>query len=156
MDGDGHIHISKKGYTTIEIVIEIRDIACLAKIKNRYGGSIKSISHGNAFRYRLHHKQGIISFINDINGMLYNPIRINQFKTLCDLYNISIVSSPSLQYNSAYLSGLFDTDGSIYMNVTSNQVFITISQKNRELLDLICTIYGGKVYAANTKKTAFK
>lgn len=156
IDGDGNIYISKIGYCIIEIVIEIRDIACLAKIKNRYGGSIKSISHGNAFRYRLHHKQGILSFINDINGMLYNPIRINQFKTLCGFYKISIVSSPFLLYNSAYLSGLFDTNGSIYINVSSNQVFLTISQKNRELLDLICSIYGGKVFAYNAAKTVYK
>lgn len=156
IDGDGHIHISKKGYCTIEIVIEIRDIACLSKIKHRYGGSIKTISHGNAFRYRLHHIEGVLQFIHDINGMIYNPIRILQFKNLCNLYNINIIPSPDLYYNSAYLSGLFDTDGSIYINISSNQVFLTIGQKNRELLDLIPSVYGGKVYNSNTKKTAYK
>lgn len=156
LDGDGHIHISKLGYCTIEIVIEVRDIACLIKIKTRYGGSIKLVSGGNAFRYRLHNKQGIVSLIHDINGMLYNPIRIGQFQSLCNLYNITITSNVPLLYNSAYLSGLFDTDGSIYMNVKSNQVFLTITQKNRELLDLISSIYGGKVYYTNKKKSAFK
>ena len=156
IDGDGYIGITKKGYCTIEIVMEVRDIACLIKFKNRYGGSIKSISGGNAFRYRLHHKQGLIQFIIDINGMLYNPTRIEQFKKLCNLYNIDFSKSPNLNFNSAYLSGLFDTDGSIYMNITSYQVFITISQKRRYLIDMICSIYGGKVYNANKDKTAFK
>lgn len=156
IDGDGYIGITKKGYCTIEIVMEVRDIACLIKFKNRYGGSIKSISGGNAFRYRLHHKQGLIQFIIDINGMLYNPTRIEQFKKLCNLYNIDFSKSPDLYFNSAYLSGLFDTDGSIYMSITSYQVFITISQKRRYLLDMICSIYGGKVYSANKDQTAFK
>lgn len=156
IDGDGYIYISKKGYCTIEIVIEIRDIACLSKIKNRYGGSIKSVSNGNAFRYRLHHKQGLLSFIKDVNGRLYNPIRINQFQKLCNLYNITIMKPFSLKYSSAYLSGLFDSDGSIYIAIATNQVFITISQKDRGLLDLVSSIYGGKVYSANANISAFK
>ena len=156
IDGDGHIHISKKGYCTIEIVIEIRDIACLSKIKQRYGGSIKPISHGNAFRYRLHHKEGVLQFISDINGIIYNPIRIQQFSNLCNLYNMKMTPSPTLLFTSAYLSGLFDTDGSIYINIESNQAFLTISQKNRELLDLVSSVYGGKVYSANAKNTAYK
>lgn len=156
IDGDGSISISKKGYCTIEIVIEIRDIACFSKIKHRYGGSIKPVSHAKAFRYRLHHIAGIKIFINDINGILYNPIRIEQFQKLCNLYNVEIKAPSTLIYNNAYLSGLFDSDGSIYMNLTTNQVFITISQKNRELLDLVCSVYGGKVYSANKNETAYK
>jgi len=156
IDGDGHIHISKNRYVTIEIVIDIHDIACLSKIKHRYGGSIKSISHGNSFRYRLHHKEGLLLFISDINGILYNPIRVKQFSNLCLLYNIEMKVSPSLFYKSAYLSGLFDSDGSIYINIKSNQVFLTISQKKRELLDILQTIYGGKVYSANKQKSAYK
>ena len=156
VDGDGHIYISKKGYCTIEISIEIRDIACLSKIKNRYGGSIKSISNGNAFRYRLHHKEGIIKFICDINGIFYNPTRIIQFNNLCNLYNITVLTSPNLIYNNAYLSGLFDSDGSIYINLKTNQIFVTISQKNRYLLDLVCSVYGGKVYSNNANKSAYK
>ena len=65
-------------------------------------------------------------------------------------------TSPTLFYKSAYLSGLFDTDGSIYINTKSNQVFLTIAQKNRELLDILSSIYGGKVYSANSKKSAYK
>jgi intein-encoded DNA endonuclease-like protein len=156
IDGDGYIYISKKGYCTIEIVMEIRDIACLMKIKNRYGGSIKTISNGNAYRYRLHHRDGILAFISDMNGILYNFVRIRQFEKLCALYNIEPIKSKPLTYDSAYLSGLFDTDGSIYMNTRSNQVFITIGQKNRELLDIVSTVYGGKIYSANRRKSAFK
>lgn len=136
--------------------MELRDIACLSKIKTRYGGSIKPLSHAKAIRYRLHHKQGIIAFISDMNGILYNSIRIGQFQKLCGLYNYSYIVPPVLLYNNAYLSGLFDSDGSIYINTTNVQVFITVSQKHRELLDMLCGIYGGKVYYHDKSKNAFK
>jgi hypothetical protein len=107
--------------------MEPRDIACLYKIKNRYGGSIKATSHVAAVRYRLHHLAGITTVINDLNGLLYNPVRIAQFQKICSLY---IPCNP-LEYNNGYLAGLFDSDASIYLNIQSQQIFITISQKNR-------------------------
>ena len=36
------------------------------------------------------------------------------------------------------------------------QAFITISQKGRELLDILVPIYGGVVRSSNQKATAFK
>lgn len=156
IDGDGYFGVSKKGHCSLEIVMEPRDIACLYKIKHRYGGTVSATSHARAVRYRLHHKAGITMVINDLNGLFYNPVRIAQFQQLCTLYNISYVVSPTLQYNNGYLSGLFDSDGSIYLNIISQQVFLSVSQKSRELLDIISSVYGGKVYPANAAPTAFK
>ena len=44
IDGDGNFYISKKGYVELSIVMEPRDIACLYKMKQRYGGSVKATS----------------------------------------------------------------------------------------------------------------
>lgn len=136
--------------------MEPRDAACLYKIKNRYGGSVLMSPRVNALRFRLHNRTGIITVLNDLNGLLHNNKRIQQFSVLCTQYNIPFLTNSPLQYKNAYLSGLFDSDGSIYLNVTSQQVFITVSQKDRELLDMICEVYGGKVYHANANKTAYK
>jgi hypothetical protein len=136
--------------------MEIRDIACLFKLKKRYGGSIKTTSHAKAVRFRLHHKQGILQVIHDLNGLLQNPIRSSQLERVCSLYNIPLLKVKSLKYSSAYLSGLIDSDGSVYYNITSNQIFIAGSQKDRFLLDLLQSVYGGKVYKANATATAFK
>lgn len=155
-DGDGYFHISKKGYVEYTVVMEARDQACLYKLKQRYGGSIKSMANANAIRFRLHHKEGILKIIKDLNGLLQNPIRYAQFAKVTELYSVEALPSVKLNYLSGYLSGLFDTDGSVYYNALSQQVFITISQKNRDILDLICSIYGGKVYAINSQATAFK
>jgi Cytochrome C and Quinol oxidase polypeptide I/LAGLIDADG-like domain len=156
IDGDGNLHISKKGYVELSIVMEPRDIACLYKIKERYGGSVKATSHAKAVRFRLHHMAGIQQVIKDINGLIQNPVRLYQLKRVCDIYKVEFIPSVKLNYNSAYLSGLFDSDGSVYFNKQSMQVFITVSQKGRELLDILVTVYGGKVRSANKNATAFK
>ena len=156
IDGDGNFHISKKGYVELSVVMEPRDIACLYKIKQRYGGSVKATSHAKAVRFRLHHMAGIQQVIKDVNGLIQNPVRLLQFKKVCNLYNVETIPSVELKYDSAYLSGLFDTDGSVYFNKKSMQVFITVTQKGRELLDILVPVYGGVVRSSNKNATAFK
>ena len=41
IDGDGCFQLSKKGYASLEIVMETRDKHCLYLIKQKYGGSVK-------------------------------------------------------------------------------------------------------------------
>ena len=124
--------------------MEPRDIACLYKMKQRYGGSVKATSHAKAVRFRLHHMAGIKLVIKDVNSLIQNPVRYAQFKKVCELYSIETISPIPLTYNSAYLSGLFDTDGSVYYNKKSMQVFITVTQaqigRGRELLDILVPI----------------
>ena len=136
--------------------MEPRDIACLYKIKQRYGGSVKATSHAKAVRFRLHHMAGIQQVIKDVNGLIQNPVRLLQFKKVCNLYNVETIPSLELKYLSAYLSGLFDTDGSVYYNKKSKQVFISVTQKGRELLDILVAVYGGVVRSSNKNATAFK
>jgi hypothetical protein len=156
IDGDGNFYISKKGYVELSVVMEPRDIACLYKMKQRYGGSVKATSHAKAVRFRLHHMAGIQLVIKDLNGLIQNPVRFAQLKKVCELYSIKTISPIALTYNSAYLSGLFDSDGSVYYNKKSMQVFITVSQKRRELLDILVPVYGGVVRSSNKNATAFK
>lgn len=156
IDGDGNFYISKKGYVELSVVMEPRDIACLYKIKQRYGGSVKATSHAKAVRFRLHHMAGIQQVIKDVNGLIQNPVRYLQLSKICNIYNIDVIPSVKLEYNSAYLSGLFDSDGSVYYNKQSMQVFITVTQKGRELLDILVPVYGGVVRSSNKNATAFK
>jgi hypothetical protein len=58
IDGDGFFHLSKKGYASLEITMDIRDEHCLNIIKQKYGGSVKLRSGSKSMRYRLHHKEG--------------------------------------------------------------------------------------------------
>ena len=155
-DGVGNFYISKLGYIEYSVVTEMRDISCLYALKNNYGGDIVAYKNKKAIRYRLHNKKGIISLIQDINGLILNPTRLEQLKKVCTKYNIEKKSPQQLHYSSAYLSGLIDSDGSIYYNKNSKQMFITISQKNKFILEIIQNIYNGKIYAQNKNNLAFK
>ena len=71
--------------------MDLRDEHCLHIIKQQFGGSVKLRSRAKAVRYRLHNKLGILTLINAINGLIRNPIRLNQLEKICDIYNIDLI-----------------------------------------------------------------
>lgn len=147
IDGDGCFQLSKKGYASLEIVMELRDKHCLYQIKDKFGGSVKLRAGDNHLRYRLHHKAGLLNLINAVNGLIRNPVRILQLGKICEKYGINLIDPQPLTYDNGWFAGFFDSDGSIYMNDLSGQLFITVSQKNRFLLDALVELYGGNIYA---------
>lgn len=155
IDGDGCFQLSKKGYASLEIVMELRDKHCLYQVKDKFGGSVKLRAGDNHLRYRLHHKAGLLNLINAVNGLIRNPVRILQLGKICDKYGINLIESQPLTYNSGWFAGFFDSEGSIYMNDISGQLFLTVSQKNRFLLDALVELYGGNIYPM-VKQGAFK
>ena len=156
IDGDGYFILTKKGYSSCEITMDARDVKALYEIKHKYGGTIKPISNANAVRYKLRHKKGLISLINDVNGLIRNPARLLQMNKLCVKYNIELKYPGPLTFNDGWLSGFIDSDGSIYYNEASGQIFISLSQKNKYLLDPLIAIYGGRVDILSPKIEAFK
>jgi hypothetical protein len=155
IDGDGCFQLSKKGYASLEIVMDIRDKHCLYQLKQKYGGSVKYRQGANHLRYRLHHKAGILLVINSVNGLIRNPVRILQLGRILAKYKLELIYPVSLTYNNGWLAGFFDSDGSIYMNEQSGQLFITASQKNNLLVEPLVKLYGGKIYTME-KQQAFK
>ena len=155
IDGDGCFQLSKKGYASLEIVMELRDKQCLYAIKQKFGGSVKLRSGINHIRYRLHHRQGIINIIEAVNGLIRNPNRLLQLGKICAKYNIVLKYPENLNYDNSWLAGFFDSDGSVYLNLLSDQIFIAASQKNKFLLDSLVILYGGTIYPM-VKVGAFK
>lgn len=163
IDGDGCFQLSKKGYASLEIVAHIRDKNCLYQIKQKFGGAVKLRTNLNHLRFRMHHKQGMLDIIKAVNGEIRNPIRLLQLNKMCEKYNIPVLQPAPLTYENAWLSGFFDSDGSIYLNLKSSpfgqqpsghwQIFITAGQKNKYLLDILCELYGGSIYI---EKISFK
>jgi hypothetical protein len=153
IDGDGCFQLSKKGYASLEIVAHIRDKNCLYQIKQKFGGAVKLRTNLNHLRFRMHHKQGMLDIIKAVNGEIRNPIRLLQLNKICGKYNILVLKPTPLTYENAWLSGFFDSDGSIYLNLKSSQMYITACQKNKYLLDILCELYGGSIYI---EKISFK
>jgi hypothetical protein len=77
----------------------IRDEQALQYIKNIYGGSIKLRSNANALRYRLHHKEGLLKLINDVNGNIRNPNRLVQLNKICLKYDLTTIFPEKLTYD---------------------------------------------------------
>jgi hypothetical protein len=150
IDGDGCFHLTKKGYASLEITMDLRDEHALQIIKNVYGGSIILVSGAKALRYRLRHKAGFLSLVQDINGKIRNSNRLMQLNKILIKYEISLIYPKTLTYNDGWLSGFFDADGSITLNYTNGQLAITLTQKTRELLEPLIELYGGNIYIDRT------
>jgi hypothetical protein len=100
IDGDGSFLLSKKGYASLEITMDIRDECALQQVKTVYGGSIKLRSNAKALRYRLHHKSGLLSLINDVNGYIRNSNRLVQLNKICIKYGLTLILPKKLTYDS--------------------------------------------------------
>ena len=156
IDGDGSFLLSKKGYASLEITMDIRDEHALKIIKNVYGGSIKLRSGAKAVRYRLHHKTGLLNLINDVNGQIRNSNRQVQLNKICHKYNINLIFPANLTFNDGWLSGFFDADGTVTINRTNTQLSISVSQKTSELLQPLVELYGGNIYIDRGSSQSFK
>jgi len=156
IDGDGCFLLSKNGYASLEITMDIRDEHCLNLIKNTYGGSIKLRSNSYSLRYRLHHKSGLLHLIHDINGNIRNPIRILQLTKICDKYHIPFLSPSPLSFHNGWFAGFFDADGSVSINFTNFQLSISVSQKSPLLLNSFLLSFGGSIYIDRSKYQSFK
>lgn len=153
IDGDGCFLLTKKGYASLEITMDIRDEHALQLVKNIYGGSIKLRSNAKALRYRLQDKKGFLNLINDINGYIRNPYRLIQLNKVCLKYDIPLIYPNKLIYNDGWLSGFFDADGSVTINKSTWQLSISASQKTSELLTPLVDIYGGYIYIDRSSQT---
>lgn len=157
IDGDGSFPLSKKGYASLEITMDIRDERALQAVKNVYGGSIKLRSNANALRYRLHNKEGLLNLINDVNGFIRNPVRLIQLNNICIKYDIPLIYPDKLNLNNGWLAGFFDADGSVSINKSSDwQLSISAGQKTSELLSPLVDLFGGYVYIDRGSYGSFK
>ncbi len=153
IDGDGSISLTKKGYASVEIIMDIRDEHALHIIKNVYGGSIKLVSGRKALRYRLRHKQGFLALVNDVNGEIRNSYRLMQLNKICLKYGITLIYPEKLTYENGWLSGFFDADGTITLNRLNGQIAITLTQKTSYILQPLMDIYGGYLYIDRTSNS---
>jgi hypothetical protein len=156
IDGNGCFLLTKKGYASLEITMDIRDEHALQIVKNVYGGSIKLRSNSNALRYRLHHKEGLLTLINDVNGHIRNSHRLVELNKICDKYDLNPIYPNKMDYDNGWLSGFFDADGSVTINKSNTQLSITIAQATAELLQPLVELYGGNIYIDKGKSQSFK
>lgn len=150
IDGHGSFYLTKKGYASLEVTMDLKDEHALQIVKNVYGGSIKLIAGKNALRYCLRHKQGFLALVNDVNGEIRNSYRLMQLYKICLKYAITLVYPAKLKYENGWLSGFFDADGCVTLNSSNGQLSIASTQKTSEILQPLIDLYGGSVYIDRT------
>jgi ubiquinol-cytochrome c reductase cytochrome b subunit len=155
VDGDGCLLLSKKGYMSLEITMSIYDERTLLRIKQVLQGSVKLKSKAFAFRYRLHHKEGMIRALNKLNGLCRNTKRTAQLKKLCQKANIAYKNPKVLTKKSAWFSGFFDADGSISYSFKNTWPQLEISVSNKKLIDCECfyAFFNGRLYLDKRSNT---
>lgn len=156
IDGDGCFLLSKKGYASLEVTMDIRDEWALQSIKKVYGGSVKIRSGVSGLRYRLHNKEGILRLIKDVNGEIRNPVRQIQLNYICVKYGLVIKYPQKLTWNNGWLSGFIDAEGTVTIKSTDWQLGISASQKTSEVLTPLVELYGGEIYIDRGGNGSFK
>ena len=112
-DGDGYIYVNKKGQVGYEITLPSIDEKVLRILQNKFGGKVHARSGVKAARYRTQKKEVLIKIIHCLNGLIINNIRLAQLHKACLALNITIKDPVYPDTNSAYISGLLDSDGTI-------------------------------------------
>lgn len=148
IDGDGCFLVSKAGYPSLEITVESKDAVLLRQVKNIYGGSLKNRAGLNAVRYRLHHKEGFFQLCLDVNGYLRHPIRVNQFKKVCEKVFLPVKDLETLTVHHGWFAGMFDADGCITLNLTQPfpQITVSVTQKYKEIPQTFKLFFNGSLY----------
>ena len=151
IDGDGCFQCTKKGLVSLKIIMDVKDKKALYEIKHKYGGSVKSMANSYSLKYKLREPNNLIKLIKGINGHIRNPIRLLQLNKLCLKYNIQLKEPVTLTYNNGWFSGLIDSDGSIHIP-ESGQLSISVTQKNKYLLEPLQNLYGGRINILRSKE----
>ena len=150
-DGAGFIYVAK-GCVGFEIALKSLDEKVLRLLQNKFGGRIHARAGLNAVRYRTQHKDTVYKIIQCLNGLVINNIRLAQLHKACLALNIPILDHQLPDINSAYISGLFDSDGhiniykSFYSDTYRYQLTITITNKSLCNIEFLTNVIGGKVY----------
>ena len=152
IDANGQFNLTKKGYPSLKLVATIKDKSALNKIKHKYGGSIKSISGSKALKYKLQNKKALISLVEDVNGSIRNPTRMLQLNKICVKFNIKLKEPLFLTFSNGWFSGFLDGDGSIHIDENSGQLIISVTQKNKYLLNPLQNLYGGRITILSSKE----
>ena len=136
IDGNGCLRVSKLNYSSCEITMDKFDYSALMSIKNILGGSVKLRSGANAYRYRLHNKEGMIDLVNRINGNIRNSQRIPALINVCIVLGIHHIPAIPLTSDNAWYSGFFDAAGTITAKFDVSSPIITISVSNKHKIDV--------------------
>lgn len=149
MDSDGCFYLSKKNYLSCEITVPTKELESLIKIKSKFGGSVSKRSNVNAWRWRLHKKELLELFLKALNGNIF--LKASKYKSIMQLYlpDVPLITK-DFSVSNGWFSGFFEGDGHINLNKVNYSLSICVGQKDRTILDIISSVFGGNVFYDKT------
>lgn len=160
IDGTGFLYINDLGYTSCEIIMDLKDQDILYTIKQKLGGSIKLKSGSKSIRYRLNNKKGMLDLVNRINSNIRHTSRLKQLESICLLLNIPTIYPNEITIENGWFAGFFDAKGMItyYISKESNSPQMVISVKNKLLINIINfnNIFNGNIYYQKTQNSYYE
>lgn len=139
IDGDGCFQTTTSSNLTITMGLE--DEKTLMLIKSKYGGKVKLVNGKKAVKYYVGPTSHFIQLLKDINGLIYNNIRYEQFCKACLLYGIQPLPHAQQKLEFPYIMGLLDSDGSLTLSDQNSrkwpQITLKITNKHKENLLLL-------------------
>jgi hypothetical protein len=128
------------------------DVKVLRVLQNKFGGRVHARAGLKAVRYRTQNKETVTKIINCLNGFVINNVRLAQLHKACLALNITIINPIIPDIDSAYISGLLDSDGTInyyehkYNDTFRYQLTISIANKSKSNIDFLLNVIGGNIY----------
>lgn len=146
IDGDGSLLCSIEGYTSCEITVGEKQLNILQLVKDRVGGSIKLRTKCKAYRWRLHNKAGMLQLVKLINGKLHLAKTQCQLKRVCAFLQLEYLPVKQISKRNGWVAGFYEAEGVFNVNRSTLQCSITLSQKDRLLLEEISAALPGPIY----------
>jgi LAGLIDADG endonuclease len=149
MDGDGNFDFRATGLglKAIRIKLHQRDKPVLNHIKHILGcGRINPVKNTSYVLYIVSTHHAMTKFVRAINGHI--RVKAADFKKALRILNVAYEAAPAkVPQNSAYFSGLVDSDGSVVFNYPGNRIEVSV-QLNRspdvDIIDFSSLIAGTK------------
>ena len=146
IDADGGFYVSRDRSISCEITMHEKEIQALYWIKRHLGGTVTPRTKKRAVRWRLHKREPVELLLQNLNGLFQTERLALQYEKACIVSHISPKARQVLSLKNAWLSGFFCGDGSFSINkAASFQPSLSISQKEKHVLDRIALLVGGKV-----------
>lgn len=149
IDGDGYFLVSKQGYCSLEITVDINDLPMLHFIQNYlHGGSVKKRSGSNSYRYRIHNKAGMLAVVNLVNGHIRHSTRLKQLHVVCQTLGLELIQPMPITECSNWFAGFFDADGTISYSIKDGRPQLSVRASNKRMIDveLFVSFFGGSLY----------
>lgn len=164
IDGAGCFLVSKKGYVSCEITMGVREMPCLSRIQDIFGGYVEPRSDSKLLRWRLHNRLEMEHLIACINGLIRGSRRVAQLKEVCKRLDIVPKCVAHLSKDSAWFAGFFDAAGRFHCPfknlsfIEDRNPLVTISVTAKEF-DVVASFrdaFGGHICFATQKQKYYK